>query len=134
MAQSKILVLLLLLVAASSTTLNAQNRSVRAELATMIEEVVAETGISINVSELRPTSANISQVNGRHVCSAEARADVERLQRAFDAHPNIHGIIGPTLITFTDRTGKKTFGDRQSLKNEGILKDCVDMYVSVHDE
>ena len=134
MAQSKILALLLLVVAVPATTLNAQNRTVRAELTTMVEEVVAETGISVNVIELKPTSANINEVNGRHVCSPDARADVERLQRAFDAHPNIHRNIGPALITIADRTGKKTSGDIQSLEKKGTLKDCTKVYVSVHDK
>jgi len=100
----------------------------------MIEEVVAGTGLSINVSELMPTSAYITQVNGHNVCSLEAQADVEQLQRAFDAHPNIHQNIGPALLTITDRTGKKTYRNRQSLKKKDILKGCTSVFVSVHDK
>ena len=99
----------------------------------MVEEVVAETGISINISESTPTSVNINQVNGRDVCSTEARADVERLQRAFDAHPNIHRNIGPALITITDRAGRKVSGDRRKLEKEGIPKGCSNIYVSVYE-
>jgi len=33
----------------------------------MVEEVVAHTGISINISESTPTSVSISQVNGHPV-------------------------------------------------------------------
>lgn len=99
----------------------------------MVEEVVAQTGISVNISESTRTSVNINRANGRSVCAAEARADVERLQRAFDAHRSIYRNIGPVLITITDRTGKKTPGDRSKLEKEGILGRCPNIYVSVHE-
>ena len=133
MARWQILVPLLVLMAITPTPSSAQYRPVYAELATMVEEVVAETGISINISESTPTSVNINQVNGRDVCSAEARADVERLQHVFDVHSNIHMNIGPALITITDRTGKKFSGDRRKLEKEGIFKGCSNIYVSVHE-
>ena len=109
------------------------NQPVRADLATMVEEVVKLTGVRINISHSTPTSVNIDQANGRNVCIPEAHADVERLQRAFDAHKSIYRLSGPTLISITDRAGEKTYGDRKKLEAQGILKGCTDIYVSVHE-
>jgi hypothetical protein len=118
---------------ASPLLVFADSQPVREDLATMVEEVGAQTGLSFNIGASTPTSVNINQVNGRSVCSAEARADVERLQRAFDAHRSIYKNIGPVLITITDRSGKKTSGDRAKLEKDGILKGCPNIYVSVHE-
>jgi len=109
------------------------DRAVRADLADMIEQVVKKTGLSINIGHSTSTSVNIDKVSGHNVCSPEARADVEALQRAFDAHKSIYRIIGPTLISITDRNGKKTYGDRKKLEAQGVLKGCTDLYVSVHE-
>ena len=117
----------------SPQLLGADSQPVREDLASMVEEVVVQTGLSINVIESTRTSISINQVNGRSVCAPEARSDVEKLQLAFEAHPAIHRNIGPVLISITDRSGKKNPGDRSELERAGILKGCPNVYVSVHD-
>ena len=133
MAHLKITALLLAFAVVSPLLSRADSKPVRDDLATMVEEVSAQTGLSINISDSTRTSVNINEVNGRSVCLPEARADAEKLQQAFDAHQSIYRNIGPVLITITDRTGKKTLGDRARLEQEGILKGCPNIYVSVHE-
>jgi hypothetical protein len=74
------------------------DKPMRADLAKMLEEVVAKTHVTINISGSTELSVNINEVNGRNVCAPEARPDVERLQRGFDAHKSIYRNIGPALI------------------------------------
>jgi hypothetical protein len=108
-------------------------RPVRNELADMVEQVVAETRISINISGMTDTSVNISSVNGRDVCSQEAKEDVIKLQKAFDNHPSIYRNIGPYIVSFTDRDGNKVYGDLQKLTADGIAPECTNVYVSIHE-
>ncbi len=133
MKYPKIIVFALVFVIASPLLARAGGQPVREDLAAMVEEVVAQTRISIHVSESTSTSATINQVNGRSVCSVEARPDVARLQRAFDAHRSIYRNFGPVLTTITDRAGKKTHGDRSELEKRGLLKGCSHIYISVHE-
>ena len=107
------------------------NAPVRDALATMVEQVSVSTGVSFTISESTPTSVNISQVNGRSVCAAEARSDVERVQQAFDRHPSISRNIGPALVSITDRDGTKHHLDPADAN--GVLKACTNIYVSVRD-
>ena len=106
---------------------------VRNELADMVEQVVAETRISINISAMTDTSVNINEVNGKNVCSQEAKEDVIKLQKAFDSHPNIYLNIGPYIVSSTDHEGKKVYGDLQKLRADGIVPECTNVYVSIHE-
>ena len=108
-------------------------RPVRNELADMVEQVVPETRISINISAMTDTSVNISSVNGKNVCSQEAKEDVIKLQKAFDKHPSIYRNIGPYIVSFTDRAGKKVYGDLPKLRTDGVAPECTDVYVSIHE-
>ena len=99
----------------------------------MLEAVVLETRIAIHVSALDRTSLNIDAVNGRSVCTPDALPDVERLQNAFDAHPNIYGNIGPALVSFTAEDGTKRTLRPDELVKRGIIEGCSDIYVSVRD-
>jgi hypothetical protein len=126
---SLVVLVTLLTLAADSPS----DKPVRADLAKMVEEVVAKTHVTINISGSTELSVNINEVNGRNVCAPEARSDVERLQRAFDAHKSIYRNIGPALISITDASGKKTYGDRQKLEAQGVLKGCTNILVSVHE-
>ena len=98
----------------------------------MIEEVAKETGFSINISETNYISVNINKVNGRNVCSNEAKDDVVKLQQAFNRHPNIYRNIGPYLVSFTYKDGSKKVGDIAELRKQGKLPGCTNIMVSVH--
>jgi hypothetical protein len=110
----------------------AQDQKVKTELADMIEAVVKETGLNINISETNNLSVNINKVNGRNVCSLEAKDDVVRLQEAFNRHPNIYKNIGPYLVSFTYKDGTKKVGNIAELRNQGKLPACTNILVSVH--
>jgi hypothetical protein len=110
----------------------AQDQKVKTELADMIEAVVKETGININISETTYFSVNINKVNGRNVCSSEAKDDVLKLQEAFNRHPNIYKNIGPYLVSFTYKDGTRKVGDVAELRRQGKLPDCTNIIVSVH--
>jgi len=110
----------------------AQDQKVKNELADMIEAVVKEAGLNINISETNYLSVNINKVNGRSVCSPEAKDDVVRLQEAFNKHPNIYRNIGPYLVSFTYKDGTRTIGDIAELRKQGKLPDCTNIMVSVH--
>ena len=110
----------------------AQNQKVKNKLADMIEAVVKEAGLNINISETNYLSVNINKVNGRSVCSPEAKGDVVRLQEAFNKHPNIYKNIGPYLVTFTYKDGTRKVGDIVELRKQGKLPDCTNIMVSVH--
>ncbi len=110
----------------------AQDQKVKTELADMMEAVVKETGLNINISETNYLSVNINKVNGRNVCSPEAKDDVVRLQEAFNKHPNIYKNIGPYLVSFTYKDGTRKFGDIVELRKQGKLPDCTNIMVSVH--
>ena len=99
-------VVFLLSFAASPTS--GQGIPVKDDLAAMVEEVVAATGLSINISEQTRTSVSINEVNGRSVCAAKALADVKKLQSAFNGHRHIYRNIGPALVSTTDRDGTKS--------------------------
>jgi hypothetical protein len=119
--------------AAHASPARGENIPVNDALADMVEEVGAATGMSLNIVKQTPTSLNINKVNGRNVCSADAGADVETLQRAFDRHPNIHRNIGPALVTLTKRDGTKIHGNLDLLRRKGILAGCTNIYVSVRE-
>ena len=110
----------------------AQDQKVKTELADMIETVVKETGLNINISETNYLSVNIDKVNGHNVCSSEAKDDVERLQEAFNRHPNIYKNIGPYLVSFTYKDGTRKLGDLTELRKQGRLPPCTNILVSVH--
>lgn len=98
----------------------------------MIETVVKQTGLNINISETNYFSVNINKVNGRNVCSLEAKAEVVRLQEAFNRHPNIYKNIGPYLVSFTYKDGTRKIGDIAELRKQGKLPACTNIMVSVH--
>ncbi len=133
MLRVQVVTSVVLLAFASPQPVRAGGEPVREDLASMVEQVVVQTGLSINVSESTPTSVNINQVNGRSVCAAEARSDVEKLQLAFESHPDIHRNIGPVLIRITDRSGNKTPGEPSELERAGVVKGCPNVCVSVHE-
>lgn len=110
----------------------AQDQKVKTELAEMIEAVVKETGLNINISETNYASVNINKVNGRNVCSSEAKDDVVRLQEAFNRQVNIYKNIGPYLVTFTYKDGTRKVGDIAELRKQGKLPACTNIMVSVH--
>lgn len=110
----------------------AQDQKVNNELADMIETVVKQTGLNINISETNYFSVNINKVNGRNVCSLEAKAEVVRLQEAFNRHPNIYKNIGPYLVSFTYKDGTRKIGDIAELRKQGKLPACTNIMVSVH--
>ena len=110
----------------------AQDQKVKNELADMIEAAVKETGLSINISAMNYDSVTIDKVNGRNVCSKEAKNDVVRLQEAFNRHPNIYKNIGPYLVSFTYKDGTRKVGDITELRKQGKLPDCTNIMVSVH--
>ena len=109
-----------------------QDQKVKSELADMIEAVVKETGLSINISETNFTSVNINKINGRNVCSKEAKDDVVALQQAFNKHPNIYKNIGPYLVSFSYKDGTRKIGDIAELRKQGKLPGCTNIMVSVH--
>ena len=109
-----------------------QDQKVKLELADMIETVVKETGLSINISETNFTSVNINKINGRNVCSKEAKDDVVALQQAFNKHPNIYKNIGPYLVSFSYKDGTRKIGDIAELRKQGKLPGCTNIMVSVH--
>ena len=110
----------------------AEDKKVKMELADMIEAVVKETGLSINISDTDYLSVNINQVNGRSVCSTEAKDDVMKLQDAFNRNSNIYKNIGPYLVSFTYEDGTRKFGDIEKLRKQGKLPSCTNIMVSVH--
>jgi len=110
----------------------AEDQKVKNELADLIEAVVKDTGLNINISETNYLSVNINMVNGRNVCSPEAKKDVVRLQEAFNKHPNIYKNIGPYLVSFTYKDGTRKVGDIVELRKQGKLPGCTNIMVSVH--
>lgn len=111
----------------------AQNQAVDARLAEMVEEVVAKTGLSVNVSRVEMTSVNIDRINGRDVCASEAAGDVKRLQAAFIEHPNIHESFSIYMISITKPDGRRTQTDFSVLREKGVFaSDCISLYASVH--
>lgn len=113
--------------------LAASAQAVRAELASLLEAVAEETGLSMNISGATTTSIEIDRVGGRPVCAPEARADVEKLQRAFDAHPQTWRNIGPALVVVTDADGEKVYGDLGELQRAGVLEGCPDVHIAVRE-
>ncbi len=110
----------------------AEDKKVKMELADMIEAAVRESGLSINISDTNYLSVNINEVNGRSVCSKEAKDDVVKLQEAFNRNPNIYKNIGPYLVSFTYEDGSRKIGDIAKLRKQGKLPSCTDIMVSVH--
>ena len=98
----------------------------------MIEAVAKETNFRINISEMNFTSVNINKINGRNVCSKEAKNDVTILQQAFNNHPNIYKNIGPYLVSFSYKDGSRKFGDIALLRSQGVIPGCTNIFVSVH--
>ncbi len=109
-----------------------QDQKVKFELADMVEAVAKETNFRMNISEMNFTSVNINKINGRNVCSKEAKKDVMRLQQAFNNHPNIYKNIGPYLVSFSYKDGSRKIGDITSLRNQGVIPGCTNIFVSVH--
>ena len=80
--------------------------AVRDELATMVEDVVRDTGLKININSTnrgsacssnhcRQNAVDINRINGARVDSPAALSNVGMLQDAFQAHPNIRENFGP---------------------------------------
>ena len=128
----KLLVLFFIAAALLGSPSYAQDQKVKNELADMLEAVIKETGFSINISEMTYVSVTIDKVNGRNVCSKEAKNDVVRLQEVFNRHPNIYKNIGPYLVSFTYKDGTRKIGDIAELRKQGKLPDCTNIMVSVH--
>jgi len=110
----------------------AKDQKVKAALANMIEAVVKETGFSINISDMDYLSVNIDKVNGRRVCSKDAKSDVVKLQEAFNRSPKIYKNIGPYLVSFTYKDGTRKVADISELRKQGKLPACTNIMVSVH--
>jgi len=106
---------------------------VNEELADMVEEVSAATGISLTIGMQTPTSVNIRKVNGRNVCAPESLSDVERLQLAFERHPNIYRNIGPALVVITGVDSRKKRVSLDELRARGVIAGCPSIYVSVRE-
>ncbi len=129
---NKLLVLLSCATLLLGSLAYAADQKVKTELADMIEAVVKETGLNINISDTDYLSVNINEVNGRNVCSKEAKDDVVKLQEAFNRNPNIYKNIGPYLVSFTYEDGSRKFGDIAKLRKQGKLPNCTNIMVSVH--
>jgi hypothetical protein len=94
--------------------------------------VVTDTRISINIAQQTRTAIQIDKVNGVSVCAAEARADIEKLQLAFETHPNIFRNFGPVLASVTALDGSKRRASADDLQAQGVIDGCKAIYVSIH--
>lgn len=114
---------------------HAQDKYVSKTLANMVEEVLASSGVgTVNIPPdyMEKYSFQISQINGRNVCSPEAEADVRRLQQAFDGHPSIYRNFSGYYVSVTNPDGTRKSIDYASVELEGVAKPkCVNLYVEV---
>lgn len=114
---------------------DAQDKPVSKKLANMVEEVLASVGgLSVNIPPdyMENYSLQISEINGRNVCTPEAEADVRRLQQAFDDHPSIYRNFSGyyVSVTYPDVTRKSV--DYAAKKLDGVAKPkCINLYVEV---
>jgi hypothetical protein len=115
-----------------SLTACARSEPMSAALERMIADVVADTGIHIRIKSHSERVARISKVNGLEVCAPGARADVARLQTAFDAHPSNYATIGPAFASLANPSGGRRLQfDLGWLYRNGMIEDeCPHIEVS----